>query len=121
MSKTDSTDTELPEQITAGIRSKEHKRQWLEVKQELARRWGMDIADITHADVARELLDHYNPRNRLHHLRDDQRVQQTVEAIADDHDVDPSDVSLECALKVTCAAYCGYQQTSDWDLNGEEP
>jgi predicted ArsR family transcriptional regulator len=47
-------------------------------------------------------------------VRRDQRIQEARRAVAQDHNMEPEEVSLEALLKVTCGAYCGYQQTSDW-------
>jgi predicted ArsR family transcriptional regulator len=47
-------------------------------------------------------------------VRRDQRIQEARRAVANDHNMEPEEVSLEALLKITCGAYCGYQQTSDW-------
>lgn len=70
--------------------------------------------DLSQSDLLERLVE----ERELSRLRDDQRIRETIEAIANDHDVPPEEVSLKCAFKVAAGAYNGYQQTSDW-LEGE--
>ena len=66
-----------------------------------------------------ELLDRLIESYQFDRLRQDKRVRETIEAIAADHDMEPSDVSLEAAFKVAAGAYNGFARTDDWDIQGE--
>jgi len=112
MSKTDSPagDSDLPAQVTVGLKDVDDKRQWWGVKQHLAGRRGCDPDDVTHVDVARELLETYQFRR----LQDDQRIKEARHAVASDHNVDTDDVTLRSLLKITAGAYTGYRSTRDW-------
>jgi len=120
MSKSDSpADTlDIPKQVTVSITGDKRKQQWFEVKQHLANRRDTTVGNVSHRDVARELLDTY----QFHRLNQDQRIREATHAVADDHNVDTDDVSLRSLLKITAGAYCGYQQTSNWrpSKNGEQ-
>ena len=67
------------------------------------------------AHVAEAFLE----QSRFRRLADDMRIQEARQAVAKDHGMVPEDVSIEALLKVTCSAYLGYQQTSDWLENGD--
>lgn len=63
----------------------------------------------------------YAESRQFRRLEEDKRIQEAIEVVAKDHSVSKDDVSLAELLKITTGAYCGYQQTSDWDLqkNGD--
>jgi len=124
MSKTDTPADgfDVPQQVTCGITDEKRKQQWYEIKEMLAERREVDIDDVSHADVARELLTVYDPnaehqRRQFQRLKEDKRVKETRGHIADDHDVAPEDISLVDVLKITCSAYNGWRMTDDWDLS----
>jgi len=124
MSRSKQADFDLPQQVTCGITDEDRKQEWFEIKQQLADSREVNIEKVSHADVARELIDEYSPDldrdyRQIKRLRDDKRVRESIEAIASDHNCDPSDVSLECALRTAGAAYLGYQTTEDWQFDDE--
>jgi len=83
---------------------------------------GLEKAEIVLGDekMTRKTAHIFGTYAQVADLLNDSRVQETREAIAEDHDCDPSDVSLKTAVKVACGAYMGYQQTSDWQLENSE-
>lgn len=119
MSKTDSPDTELPGRVMIGLQRDQDIQQWLDVKQHIAEKKDSDPESVGKVDVIRELMEYY----QFHRLNQDQRIREARHAVAEDHDVTTDDVSLRSLLKVTSAAYLGYQQTSDWrpSENGDSP
>ena len=70
-------------------------------------------------DTQTEALDRLIESYQFHRLKDDKRIKEARQVVAQDHDVDPADVSLACLLKVTCTAYNGFQMTDGWEIEGE--
>lgn len=105
------------ERIQFSLRREPHRRKWHRAKDKVASNRDVDPDELTNPEVADEALGAYL---LLERLRDDRRVQQAIEAVATDHGLEPSDVSIENLVKITSGAYTGYAQTADWETSGEE-
>ena len=112
MSQATDSAVEVPEgQIYLNLRREEDKRLFAQTQQAIAE-------DVTNVDVFREVATEFL---EVHRLRQDKRVREAIKIIAEDHDMQPENVSLNAAFKVLAGAYTGQQTTHDWHLeNGEK-
>lgn len=109
MASSESTNRE-----SIGLYKQTHIQKWNSLYEMVIEEKGDDLSK---GDVIAHVSREYRSVARL---RDDKRVRETIEMIADDHGCDPSDLSLEDAFKIAAGAYMGFQQTADWGMaNGE--
>jgi len=80
----------------------------------------MDSDDSPETERITHIARSYIERSQFDRLADDMRVQEARQVVAKDHNMTPDDVSLVELLKITAGAYCGYQQTSDWEVEDSE-
>jgi hypothetical protein len=78
-----------------------------------------DVQESLDTDTQTDALDRLIEAYQFRRLEDDKRIQEARQVVAQDHSVEPEDVSLACLLKVTAGAYTGFAQTDDWDIQGE--
>lgn len=110
-------DNQELEDVSIRLREDSDVRDHQAVKADLADRRGVDPDEIANVEAVRQALRAYRG---LAQLERDQRMQEVIEHVAEDHNVDPADVSLSCAIKVCAGAYNGYQLTDDWELSEAE-
>jgi hypothetical protein len=110
MATAEESESKLPEKIGVNVTRAEDIEQFREIRQHIADKRDCSVDDVARTDVLRALMQQY----QFQRLEQDARVQEAKEHVAQDHNVDPEDISLACLLKHACAAYNGWQQTNDW-------
>jgi hypothetical protein len=77
------------------------------------------LLEEMNADTQSEGLEKLIESYEFQRLRQDMRIREARQVVANDHDMAPENLSLQALLKVTCGAYCGYNVATDWKVEGE--
>jgi|GEM_PF-4187073 len=112
-----SASPDLPERLGLQLRQESDKRKWAELRDAVARDRGVDPDTLSRPEIMVEAAETYVEHRQFAKLREDKRVREVVEHVADDHDVDPDDVSLVSAFKIAAGAYNGFELADDWELD----